>query len=559
MKRLTAWILTLLLLLGSFGLPAALAEASSVDQAKRGATTVKQLVAVLGREELFTADQVNCMSMEMLMACLTVCDAENGLELLEHYDPEAIAELLNERFFDTVKGVGLRYRITDMYDGGFTEEIGQQTLSWFESQKDYFVFQYGEENYRRVHEETAGYEEYLFPEYTVYFADGRTKQDGCTRGNLDGLTIIKSNGRYYWMAMDLFAGMEEPEEPGSPLQGKVKDGWYSPAGLGIRFRLEGWNTADRETLSETMYGDASLAAVTPEELLDQGLPYGDLMIQKDYTTTYFLLLKLPVKSGDGTEEKDLAAYMDGSEQSLQETFSGGGMSLLSMERSPIELGGRAFEMIRLHANGGIDQYYTLLATEEDGRLLVVNINGLGKDDTDELLSRFEQITWPQGELTTTEEGKRYVNQTLGFGIDLDDEWFMISQETPEQSAESRLSFLDLTAQRRDGTAGVNIGVDDIGIAGSPAETAEEYRDKSIPGLWDLVEEVGLKNARIEPCQVSFVGQEYPGISFCCSTPVQEWYCYQIIIPSGCYIVTLTLSTYDDDWRDELVGMFYPLD
>ena len=87
MKRLTAWILTLLLLLGSFGLPAALAEASSVDQAKRGATTVKQLVAVLGREELFTADQVNCMSVEMLMACLTVCDAENGLELLEHYDP----------------------------------------------------------------------------------------------------------------------------------------------------------------------------------------------------------------------------------------------------------------------------------------------------------------------------------------------------------------------------------------------------------------------------------------------------------------------------------------
>ena len=402
MKRLTAWILALFLLLGSFGLPAALAEepsaepaeASSVDQAERGAKTWKQLLAILDGKDLFTAEQVDCMSMEMLMACLTVCDAENGLERLEHYDPEAIAELLNERLFDAVKGVGLRYRITDLYDGGFTEEIGQQTLSWFESQKDSFVSQYGEENYRRVHEETAGYEEFLFPEYTVCYADGSTKKDGYTRGNPNGLTIIKSNGRYFWMAMDLFANMEEPEEPSSPLQGKVEDGWYIPADLGIRVRLEGWSVTDRKTINRIMYGDDALASAAPEELLDQGLPYGDLMIQKGYSTVFFLLLKLPVKAGDGSDIQDLKEYLDEAEASLRETFAGDGARLISVERSQTELGGRTFEMIRLHADFGSDQYFTMLGTEEDGRLLVVNINCLGSDDTDELLSRFAPETYP---------------------------------------------------------------------------------------------------------------------------------------------------------------------
>ena len=67
------------------------------------------------------------------------------------------------------------------------------------------------------------------------------------------------------------------------------------------------------------------------------------------------------------------------------------MKLISLERSALELGGRSYEMIRVHANGGIDQFFTLLGTEENGKLYLVNINCLEKDDTDEILSRFEAL------------------------------------------------------------------------------------------------------------------------------------------------------------------------
>ena len=377
-------------------LPETLKETEGQETVVRGAESLEELNALFDGEELFTPEQVRCMGYEMLLACLTACDEEKGLELLADFDAERVAAYLNENFFTAVKLEKFRYEIGKQFSFPIPEEVTQQTLAWFESNQDNVIAQYGEENYRQIHEETAGQQEYTFSDYTMRFADGSEKQDGFSRGNQNGLIFVKSNGRYYWNAFDLFESLTEEEMMiPSPLRGTVEDGYYIPAELGLRVRVEDWRVGSRKELSQILYGDASYAYAMPEELLANGLPYGDLMIQKDSTTVFFLLLLLPVKNGDGIEAEDLKAYMDSSEKNLLQTFTRGGMKLISMDREELELGGRHYEMIRLHANGGIDQFYTLLGTEENGKLYLVNINGLGSDDTDELLSRFEAL--PEGE------------------------------------------------------------------------------------------------------------------------------------------------------------------
>ncbi len=74
-----------------------------------------------------------------------------------------------------------------------------------------------------------------------------------------------------------------------------------------------------------------------------------------------------------------------------------------------------------------------------------------------------------------------------------------------------------------------------------------------------LEEFGCTNIHVEANTFVFVGQEYPGIRFTCTTPVQDWYCQQIVIGCGSYAVTVTLSSYDADFLDELAALFYPLE
>ena len=326
------------------------------------------------------------MSVEMLLACVTTCDPENGAAMLEDFDSAAIAALLNEEFFPAVGGQTLRYGDIKHNPVEMTDEIRRGTLDWFEGQKDGVIAQYGEQNYQRIHDETAGYEVFVLCSYTTTGPDGAVQKDGIGKGNTNGLTFIRVRGRYYWTAFDLFDGIVVASE----------------------------------------------------------------------------------------------------------------------------------------------------SAEEDPEL-------------------------PSGELTETEEGYRYENRILGFGCDLSDDWFMVSQESPADSTGDHVDYCDLTAQKRDWTAGLNIYVEDLAVPGGVAETAEEYRDNSIPGLMEMAKEYGLTNVRIEACELSFVGQTYPGIEFFATTPSQDWYCHQIIIPSGHYLVTVTLSTYDDDWLDQLAALFVPLD
>ena len=167
---------------------------------------------------------------------------------------------------------------------------------------------------------------------------------------------------------------------------------------------------------------------------------------------------------------------------------------------------------------------------------------------------------PAGELTENNNTYNYVNQKLGFGCKLNEDWFMVSQQDPRPSAaRGRVSFTDLSAQRQDGCAGLNILVEDARLPDGGTESPETYRDLSLPEIQQQLEEFGCTNIRVEANTYVFVGQEYPGIRFTCTTPVQDWYCQQIVIGCGNYAVTVSLSSYDADFLDELAALFYPLE
>lgn len=167
---------------------------------------------------------------------------------------------------------------------------------------------------------------------------------------------------------------------------------------------------------------------------------------------------------------------------------------------------------------------------------------------------------PAGELTENNNTYNYVNQKLGFGCRLNEDWFMVQQQDPQPSAaRGRVSFTDLSAQRMDGCAGLNIIVEDVTLPNGGKESPERYRDLSLPAVQQQLEEFGCTNIHVEANTYVFVGQEYPGIRFTCTTPVQDWFCQQIVIGCGSYAVTVTLSSYDADFLDELAALFYPLE
>ena len=167
---------------------------------------------------------------------------------------------------------------------------------------------------------------------------------------------------------------------------------------------------------------------------------------------------------------------------------------------------------------------------------------------------------PTGELTENNKTYNYVNQKLGFGCRLNEDWFMVQQQDPQPSAaRGRVSFTDLSAQRMDGCAGLNIIVEDVTLPNGGTESPERYRDLSLPAVQQQLEEFGCTNIHVEANTFVFVGQEYPGIRFTCTTPVQDWYCQQIVIGCGSYAVTVSLSSYDADFLDELAALFYPLE
>ncbi len=85
---------------------------------------------------------------------------------------------------------------------------------------------------------------------------------------------------------------------------------------------------------------------------------------------------------------------------------------------------------------------------------------------------------PTGELTENNNTYNYVNQELGFGCRLNEDWFMVQQQDPQPSAaRGRVSFTDLSAQRMDGCAGLNIIVEDVTLPNGGKESPERYRDR----------------------------------------------------------------------------------
>ena len=171
----------------------------------------------------------------------------------------------------------------------------------------------------------------------------------------------------------------------SPLAGKLEDGFYLPTGLDIRIPLEGWTVVDRQSMCEILYGDRAAATLPPETLMAMHIAYGDLMLQHGDTRVVFTLEKTPITFSDGTVVRTAAESAEASADSLPQIYFRAGIPVVSMERDQAELGGRSFEILRLHLKKNLDFYNSLLITERDGVLFTVNITCYGVDETEQIM------------------------------------------------------------------------------------------------------------------------------------------------------------------------------
>ena len=172
---------------------------------QRGASSLEELEGFLTGDYLFTEEQVNCMSYEMLLGFVLTCDPENGLQLVEDYDLPAITTLLNERFFAVVGTDAPHYGELSFTRYPVTDEIRQNTLDWYAAQERSITAEYGAYHYQRIYEETEGYQEFIGVRSSVTDSAGKLSQ-GADSFTENGLMIIKSNGRYYWTAFCLYNG-----------------------------------------------------------------------------------------------------------------------------------------------------------------------------------------------------------------------------------------------------------------------------------------------------------------------------------------------------------------
>jgi len=182
-------------------------EPSDEYEGTAGASSIYELAGLLEDECLFTPQQVDCMSIEFMFACLYTADPANAAYLFEARDTDAIASLLNERLFQITGCHSMQYHVSEYQENILTDEIRRQVQDWFMASYSQVAAQYGEYYAQKVSEENEGREQIITLVYTATDGDGDevTLPEDLSKG----LTFSVVNGRYYWSDFSLFQAITE--------------------------------------------------------------------------------------------------------------------------------------------------------------------------------------------------------------------------------------------------------------------------------------------------------------------------------------------------------------
>lgn len=179
------------------------------------------------------------------------------------------------------------------------------------------------------------------------------------------------------------------------------------------------------------------------------------------------------------------------------------------------------------------------------------------------------------------EGSTYTNSFIGIGIDLDENWYIATEdelasmngtladsftdeELKEMMADSD-SFFDFYAASTDGMVTMNVTMENLGLLYGTVMDEDAYLDASMDGdtLEKSLNEIGIEDIVIEKTTVSFAGAEHKGITISGNVYVEEtaipFYELLVCCKAGNYMACVTMATYIENTTSDLAAMFYAVD
>lgn len=196
-----------------------------------------------------------------------------------------------------------------------------------------------------------------------------------------------------------------------------------------------------------------------------------------------------------------------------------------------------------------------------------------EEPTEEPAEETEEDDLPRGTITETETGVHYENSFLGFACDLDENWYVYSEEEMAQTAgitaekfegtdyeeilKNTPVFYDFFAARIDGLATINVN---FSYAGPTAGllNMDQYLEAMIPQMVSMVEASGMTDVSIEKNSVTFAGSERTGLLIHAKTQGIDYYAQQIYTVVGPRISTLTMGSFLEDNTADLMTLFQPI-
>lgn len=200
--------------------------------------------------------------------------------------------------------------------------------------------------------------------------------------------------------------------------------------------------------------------------------------------------------------------------------------------------------------------------------MMVSASACGKEEKEESVDK--SLT-----LGTISENN-YENDFIGIGCELGSEWTfstedeilemnnLVSDTIDEDIAkaiEDADILYDMMATYEDGMSNININVENIGTSDYKKYDTSEIYEMQEESLITGLESMGAENVNIEATTVSIDGEEFNGLNVDVGSMngIEMHQRAFAVKCGGKYLANVTITTFDDDFIDDVVNCFYLTD
>lgn len=172
---------------------------------------------------------------------------------------------------------------------------------------------------------------------------------------------------------------------------------------------------------------------------------------------------------------------------------------------------------------------------------------------------------------TTKDGT-YINEDLGFGCTLDEEWILLSEdeiaalnqlsidsfddETIQEQLANVDMFYELVAQHGQGLGMIQVVVENLGRLYGSVLTLDQYIELTVQSLEASMPATGIQDCVVETLTVRFGGGDRDAIRFTGNMSGVEIYQMMVPIKYGEQVALYAVTSYGEDLCGEYLSLFY---